>query len=322
VWLYITTGYTGKWLQYNDENFIPTLKSPINSATDVSHGLFLRQEYKTQLPKPFNKVSISPSIRYDEMKMNSGNLNRFEHQWSPSLSAYVSMGEKYRVYLKSSISRSFRVPTFSDLFYQDVRVEGKPDLLPEKSLSKEIGLGWEVNKWGKLRCEINLYNYSIDNMIVWKLGSFEVFRPFNNDADITGQDYSLFYQLPNENLSLQFSYTHLQPLDKNNHQTTHNKIIPYRPQHSFKSNIQFGYKEFLGKINYRVVGKRFVTVANTIELPTYQVVDLSLLQSVKIGQLKTVVKLSINNLTNKLYEIIRGYPIPGREFRIGITLKH
>ena len=29
-------------------------------------------------------------------------------------------------------------------------------------------------------------------------------------------------------------------------ETTYNKIIPYRPQHSFKSNIQFGYKEFTG----------------------------------------------------------------------------
>ncbi len=321
-WFYLTTGYTGKWLNYNDENFIATLKSPINNATDISHGLFLHQEYKVDLPKPFNKSSISPSIRYDEMRMNSGELKRFEHQWSPSLSAFISMGKSYKVYLKSSISRSFRVPTFSDLFYQDVRIEGKPDLLPEKSLNKEIGLGWEISAWGKLKGEINFYNYSIDNMIVWKLGSFEVFRPFNNDADITGQDYSLQYQLPNQNLSLQFSYTYLQPLDKNNHKTTHNKIIPYRPQHSFKSSIQFGYKETLAKINYRVVGKRFVTVANTVELPSYQVVDLTLLQNLNFSKLKTVLIFSVNNLINEHYEIVRSYPIPGREFRIGITLKY
>jgi len=319
-WLSITTGYNGKWLNYNDENFALTLNPLNNSAKDISHGLFLHQEYKIDLPKPFNKIIVSPSIRYDEMRMSSKNLKRFEHQWSPSFSLYTSFGKKYQLFIRSNISKSFRVPTFSDLFYQDVRIEGKADLLPEKSLNKEIGIGWEVNKCGKLRGEINYYNYSIDDMIVWKLGSFEIFRPFNDDADITGQDYSLYYQLPNKKLILQASYTYLQPLDKNNHQTTHNKIIPYRPQHSFKSSIQFDYKYFSSKINYRFVGQRFVTIANTVRLPSYQVVDLTLLQNIKFGGLKISLVFSINNLTNEFYEIIREYPIPGREFRLGITL--
>ena len=208
------------------------------------------------------------------------------------------------------------------MFYQDVRVEGKPDLLPEKSLNKEIGLGWMLNSFGKLKGEINYYNYSIEDMIVWKLGSFEVFRPFNNDAEITGQNYSISYQVPNHNISFQIAYTYLQPLDKNNHQTTHNKIIPYHPQHSVKSSIHFGYKNFSAKINYRFVGKRFVTIANTVSLPFYQVVDLTILQKINIGKLEATAIISINNLTNELYEIIRGYPIPGREFRIGIKLNY
>ncbi len=321
-WLNITGGYSGKWLGYNDKNFTTTLKAPIDNATDISHGLYLHQEYKVNFAKPEITISISPSIRYDEMELRSGNLTRFEHQWSPSFTLFSSVGKENKIYLKTSISKSFRVPTFSDLFYQDVRVEGKPDLLPEKSLNREIGIGWDINFFGNLKGEINFYNYSIDDMIVWKLGSFEVFRPFNNDAEITGQTYSLNYQLPKNNFAFFVSYTHLAPLDKNDNKTTHNKIIPYRPQHSVKSKINFGYKNFNGIINFRFVGNRFVTVSNTVVLPYYYALDIALLQELSITQVKTILKLSVNNITNELYEVIRGYPVPGREFRLGITLSY
>ena len=321
-WMNIIAGYNGKLLNYSDKNFLPSLNPSTNKAKDISNGLFVHQEYKIKLPEPFNKITFSPSVRYDEMRISSRKLKRFEHQWSPSLSLYLSAGKKYQVFFKSSISRSFRIPTFSDLFYQDVRIEGKPDLLPEKSLNKEIGLGWQFNNFGELKAEATYYNYTIEDMIVWKLGSFEVFRPFNNDAEITGQNYSLNYKFPNKNLSFTAGYTYLQPLDKNNHQTTHNKIIPYRPQHSFKSSIQFGYKNFTSKIDYRFVSKRYVTIANTVSLPSYQVIDLTLLQKIDFDKLKTTLIFSVNNLANEHYEIIRGYPIPGREFRIGIKLNY
>ncbi len=321
-WLDITAGYNGKWLNYNDENFLSPIGSSISSAKDISNGIFLHQVFKIDLPKPFNNFVVTPTLRYDEINLSSNNLHRFENQWSPSASIYLSAGEKNKLYFKSTISRSFRVPTFSDLFYQDVRINGKPDLLPEKSLNKEIGIGWEIKTWGRLKGEINLYKYTIEDMIVWKLGSFEVFHPFNNDAEITGEEYSLEYKFPKPNLSFNISYTHLQPLDKNDNKTTYNKIIPYKPQHSIKSSLQFIKNEFTGILNYRFVGERFVTSANTVELPYYNVVDLSMLQNFYFGKVKTTFKLSINNLINENYEIIRNYPLPGREFRIGLTLTY
>jgi len=112
------------------------------------------------------------------------------------------------------------------------------------------------------------------------------------------------------------------PLDKNNQETTLNKIIPYHAQNSFKFNFQYFHKDFTGILNYRLIGKRYVTVANTVELTKYNVLDLSMLQNFMLGEIEFQLNFSINNLLNEQYEIIRNYPIPGREFRLGLTLTY
>ncbi len=79
---------------------------------------------------------------------------------------------------------------------------------------------------------------------------------------------------------------------------------------------------FSVKINYRLIGKRYVTVANTVELSPYNVIDLSLQQKISIGDIKSILIFTINNLTNEQYELVRNYPIPWREFRLGLTLTY
>jgi len=319
--LFITGGYSGKFLYYNDKDLLHDF-SVINNATDFSNGFFFHPKLNILLPEPFNNLALIPALRYDEMRLLSKNSEHYENQWSPSFALYLSAGKKNKIYFNSSIAKSFRVPTFSDLFYQDVRIKGKADLLPEKSLNKEIGIGWEINFYGKFSGKINYYAYTIEDMIVWKLGSFEIFRPFNEDAEITGQEYSLKYKFSEINLELGTTYTHLKPLNKNKDKTTFNKIIPYKPQHSVKSNLHYGYKNFSVNISHRFISTRFVTVANTVELPYYNLFDLTMLQTINAYNVKTVIKFSIMNITNENYEIIRDYPVPGRELKIGLTLTY
>ncbi|MBN2090101.1 TonB-dependent receptor [candidate division KSB1 bacterium] len=320
-WFHFNAGYTFRNLNFRNENLMPSLPPPINQAEDASHGFFIHNEFNTQLPWQHAQIAFTPAIRYDEMNLNSGDQKRFEHQWSPAAGLLFSIGKIYKGYFKSIFSKAFRVPTFADLFYQDVRIEGKPDLLPEKSENVEFGWGWQISKWGVFSGEITTFQNNIQDLIVWRLGSFEVFRPFNTDAEISGQEYLLSFQSPHQLIDLELSYTQLEPLNKTENQTTYDKIIPYRPLDSFKGSLTINFENIYFNLGYRNVGERFITEANTKSLSNYQVLDSNFAWTTKIGKIEAIWKFSAYNLTNEKYEIVRDMPLPPREWRVGLNLK-
>lgn len=319
-WLHLTLGYTGRLLNYRNENLRPSLTPPVTEAEDLAHGVFLTQEYKLTYPNQAVQLSLTPAIRYDELRIKSGSFKRFDHQWSPGLNAFFSWGRKRQIYTKAGTSHSFRVPTFADLFYQEARIEGKPDLLPEKSRNYDYGAGWQIDTSIKFSGEVTHFHYTIDDLIVWRLGSFEVFRPFNTNAEISGEEYSFSVQAPNDRITLEIGYTDLLPLNKNKNETTYDKIIPYRPQSSLKAGLGVNFESWHLKLNYREVGARFITEANTKEMPPYAAWDANLVWNRKISGLELRWKFSIFNLTDEKYEIIRDMPLPPREWRFGVNV--
>jgi len=61
----------------------------------------------------------------------------FGWQYAPSMSASLELTEGLRA--RSSIGRAFRIPTFTDLYYNDLANRGNSDLLPESCWSYEAG---------------------------------------------------------------------------------------------------------------------------------------------------------------------------------------
>ena len=189
-------------------------------------------------------------------------------------------------------------------------------------MNVDFSIGWQFYSWGRIRGEFTTYQYNVENLIVWRLGSFEVFRPFNTNAEISGQEYSIEFSTPNDLIELNFSYAKTEPLNKSNSITTNNKIIPYRPTESFKAGFDVNYNNFQLNLNYRNVGKRYVTEANTVEMPPYQVLDLNLSLITDFDIIDITWKFSVYNLSNENYEIIRDYPLPLREWRFGVSLTY
>ncbi len=321
-WLQLIAGYRFRNISYKDKNNMQNLFTPaVQKAHDHAHSIFLHQDWIFEIPWNSLQLSIRPAIRYDEMNIESETGNRFEHQWSPACDLFLSTGDLGKIYVKSTVAKSFRLPTFADLFYQDVRIEGKPDLLPEQSDNFEAGIGFQLTEWGRFHGEATYFHYTIDNLIIWRLGSFEVFRPYNNDAEISGQEYLLTVITPEEKLSVELSYSHLNPLNKNTNETTFNKIIPYRPRSTFKGTVGIQLENVGMQIRFRNVGKRYVNEANTKSLDRYQVFDLNLIYSMNLASLDMDWKFSGYNIFAEEYETVRDMPLPGREWRIGLNLK-
>ena len=77
-------------------------------------------------------------------------------------------------------------------------------------------------------------------------------------------------------------------------------------------------------IFYRFVSKQFSDEANSSEneIKPYDVSDLSLRFKQKFDKWQPTLMFQFQNIFNENYQIIRSYPIPGREFRVSLKVAY
>jgi iron complex outermembrane receptor protein len=74
-------------------------------------------------------------------------------QFSPSVSGGVWLNQHVKV--RAAVSRAFRIPTYTDLYYHDPANLGSPDLRPESAWSYEGGVDW--NSGGRIRGDVVVF---------------------------------------------------------------------------------------------------------------------------------------------------------------------
>jgi iron complex outermembrane receptor protein len=95
----------------------------------VGHGSAVT-EWRVQ---PSTRATLVSGLRYD-------GYSRFGSSWSPSFTA--SAWGTTTVKLRASVGHTFRVPTFTELYYRDPANEARDDLRPERGWSYEGGADW------------------------------------------------------------------------------------------------------------------------------------------------------------------------------------
>ena len=318
-WLRTALGVEIRQLRYRDENLYVVNSSAIGDARDRSFGLFIKQEYSYRRNEL--RFAATPILRYDAATLVSESNRRYENQLNPGLRLFLSRGSQRQFYLRAEADRAFRMPTFADLFYQDFRVQGKADLAPEKSRNLECAVGARWFGFLNAHFDAAFFQNKIEDMIFWRLGSFEFFRPYNTDAELRGGEYSLQLSTPSNRLGLELFYSHLKALNKNDNQTLHDKMLPYRPGNSYKVNLHFSGEQWGGSAALRGVGRRFITEANTKAMPPYTVLDVNAEWSMRLRFVDLQWRLAVFNVLDERYEILRDMPLPGREWRFGLAIK-
>lgn len=260
---------------------------------------------------------LSPHIRYSDIYVDNENTRQRYPFWSASLDAAYHVNGS-QIFL--NLNHSFRIPTFGDLFYQDFRVSGNPDVLPEKS--KEVSTGFSSARFTGFNLQISaeMYWRDFSDQIIWVTGSYGNFSPTNTDSRITGQSATLQWNYRDHRFFGHLSGEHLKPLNKNPNHALFNKLLPFRAQ--YRGQIQMG-AELLGtRITYdhRIRGKRYITQANTKSLPAYDVGDVQVQRTFPLTwlspNLKVRIGLRIENLWNARYFIMERMPEPGRTYRL------
>jgi outer membrane cobalamin receptor len=283
-------------------------------------SLALSNEWQIPTPAFLSTLALYHSVRLDHLKTDNHLISRRYTEVSPNIGILLSTRSRLQASLRGNYGRAFRTPTYADLFYQDLRVKGNPDLLPEKSTDWEVAgqLGWL--KSGAIQMEASYFHHNVQNMINWELGSFATWQPYNTDALLRGWEFAGRGLFLRDRVNLGISHTILHATDRSGRRTTHGKTLAYRPEHSTKLNLGIDLNHFSIIYLKRLVGSRYQTAANTILLKGYTVDDLTLTLRPHFSWFSAQLKMSIFNIFNRRYEIVERLPLPGLYWRASLEL--
>ena len=112
-------------------------------------NLFLEHRFKLA----DDKLDITPGIAvtyFSDFKFHAFPGMDIGYQLSDNLKAYGNLGVTYRI------------PTYTDLYYNDSSTSGNPDLKPEEAFAQEIGLKYNSEKF---TTSVAVFNRNATNLI-------------------------------------------------------------------------------------------------------------------------------------------------------------
>jgi outer membrane cobalamin receptor len=288
----------GRWLLG-----LEYIRDRIDSSDDGEHHLtrlggFLHDEWSPDL-----FWTLFLGARYDHYSL-------FDDQISPRLAVVREIGEG--ISARASVSRGYRTPTFDDLFWNDPFASGNPDLDPESSWTYDLGASWEKERTSG-KAEVFLRD--VKDLINWQDEDGDwVYSPVNISR---ARIFGLYGAVETDIVSglrayLNYTYMHPEDLDEG-------RVIEGRTRHLLTTGLRFFTRCVDGDLTLEWVDRY---PAANLEDESYTLLGLNLYKSFPVGR-ESVLSLAagIANLLDESYQVIAGYPMPGREFNLEATLE-
>ena len=306
----------------------------------------LSEDNATSFPGPvrntwLNSLSAALLLKQLEVTANVLNTNIFNSvkygdkpsnytKYTPAIALSYQLKKNAPLRVRAFYKNIFRVPTFSDLYYTQV---GNTQLKPEFAKQYDIGINWH-----KYQQESWLQSYSINvdfyfNRVSDKIVAFPRQNLFQwsmlnyGKVNIKGADVNIHLlskPIGAYNISLSGNYTYQKAQDVTNKDAANYKSqIPYTPLHSGTANFTIYSKTTSIGFNTIYSGYKYLTGQNSYAtyMPSWNTEDLIFsyhIQSRQAGNWKLIVEL--NNIFDQQYQIVKRYPMPGRNF--AITIKY
>jgi len=249
---------------------------------------------------------------FDRLKINFGarldDYSNFGTQFNPNFDFLYAFSEDIKVH--GLISRSFRAPTFNDLYWPfDGWEEGNPNLRPEKGISEELGIETRINKY--ITSGLTYYHSNYSQLIQWSDDGAGVWRPQNvSSAVIDGIELeNKIYIL--DNLDLNIDYTYMAARDKDTH-----KYLVYQPNNKVDTTLKYhDHGGLTVELKGQFTGIRFGDAGNNTKVKSFFAFGLSASKKFKTG---LTCFAYIDNLLNRKYQVQSGYPMQGFSFTGGL----
>lgn len=156
------------------------------------------------------KLDITPGVAatyFSDFKFNA----------FPGIDIGFSITDNLRAY--GNVGYTYRIPTYTDLFYSDPATQGNPDLEPEEAFAQEIGIKYFSQKFN---ASVAVFNRDAENLIDYirpntTTGIFTAtnIREVNTQGVEVDAAYNFKIQDFNQTLAFGYSYLDDNIMDQN-----------------------------------------------------------------------------------------------------------
>ena len=212
--------------------------------------------------------------------------------------------------------RIFRAPTLNDLYYTLV---GNAQLRPEYTSQFDLGVDYKDRH---LHLALDAYYNRIEDKIVaipmksqfrWSMVNFGLVKSLGLSAT-AGYDrtWGKFSASASANYTCQRDRDYSSP-----HDPEYRNTIPYSPLHSASLIVDLGYDGWSLCTSWLYTGDRFALISNNRDdlLGAWQTVDLKLNKRFRIRRHYVQATVECNNLCDSRHEVVKRYPMPGRNWK-------
>ena len=246
-----------------------------------------------------NRLDITPGVSVNY-------FSDFKFHAFPGVDIGYSINDAFRAY--ANVGYTYRVPTYTDLYYVGRTDLGNENLEPEKALSEEIGLKYFG---GNFNAYIAIFNRSSDNLIdytkeneadKWQATNLKSLTSTGAELNLSSNFKSGLYT---QNISLGYTY-----LDENlkDIKTTYSKYVLNALTHHFTATVR---SQFLKNVSQSIIYK----FAERASGSSYSVVDVQATLNVSGLELSVIG----NNIFNTEYVETGFVPMPKGNVLIGVN---
>lgn len=251
-----------------------------------------------------------------------------KHKLTPAAFVSYKPLRGHNLVLRAFAKQSYRMPTFNDLYYTDM---GNAFLRPECATQYNGGVLYDVSpsvSWLRfVRVGADVYYNDIrDKIVAYPKGQQFRWTMLNlGRVHITGVDANASATVAAGGVGLtgRLQYTYQRAIDVTDRgDTYYGHQIPYIPWHSGSASLSAEWRGWLANYSFIYTGERYNQQENipvNYTQPWYTS-DLSLQKSVTLGRVGLTVTGEVNNLFGQDYDVIINYPMPGRNYKVSVTV--
>lgn len=273
---------------------------------------------------PFVIASYSNILYLFNSKITSNISTRedFFDDGSPALSSSIGLKIDYDcVYIKILNSFNYRKPSFNEMYYLNY---GTKDLRPEKSTNYTLTFG--SNYLERFQVDFSAFLIETKDQIIAIPKSPISWSAANIDkVEHKGIEISLFAKCPELFIEKTgFNWTLQSSMNKTKGSLFYNKQLILTPQEIINGYILMNFDYLKFSVDFDYTSFRYADPENNKNniLPNYLLLDFGIIIPIKIKSNEINCIVDCKNALDKQYEIIPNYPMPKRQFIIGLNIKY